>query len=463
MPRRDAWLHARRLGVLLLASLCTGCAGSRELAMDDADPTSAGADPSAQYLVVDCLLPPRLIRQGERSVTMLPSRPAKLSSRQCAQQGGAQTAGLGAWAQLAASGDAEAQTYLGEMYEHGIGGAPRDPAKARDLYTKAAAAGNARARSNLSQMLAGGAPGVTKNPDQAKQLVAQNLTGVGIDRNLVAVVATSSRQPALPAGTVDGGDLKRFAFGRYHALLIGNSDYRNAPKLASPVNEVDVIGELLERRYGFRVVKLKNATRDQILRKLDDLDEELKAGDNLLVYYTGHGAESASREGFWIPVDGEAPTSQSRTRTRLWVSSSEVREKLSVMAPKHILVVADSCYSARFLQFRGIFNPSSSQASSVYLEAFGKLYASKSRTALTSGGLAPVIEPNDGSNLSPFAKAFSRFLESNREPVPSAQIFSSIQLDVMTATSRLGFAQQPQWGPIESAGHESGDFWFRPR
>src|SRR5262249_16039600 len=154
---------------------------------------------------------------------------------------------------------------------------------------------------------------------------------------------------------------------------------------------------VLEKRYGFKVIKLKDATRDDILRKLDDLDGELKPTDNLIVYFSGRGAQSETKEGYWIPVDGEGPTSTSKYPPRLWVSSGEVREKLAEMAPRHVLVVSDSCYSARFLQFRGVFSPASFSASA-YLENFGKLYAAKSRTALTSGGLAPVIEPNDGSN-----------------------------------------------------------------
>lgn len=80
-----------------------------------------------------------------------------------------------------------------------------------------------------------------------------------------------------------------------------------------------------------------------------------------------------------------------------------------------------------------------------------------------SGGAAPVLEPDDGSNMSVFAKAFVRFLDNNREPVPSVQVFAAIGFEVTKATSALGYPQQPQWGPITGAGHDAGDFWFRPR
>jgi len=448
---------------LVVGSMGAWAASTPEEELLEAEPPGAG-DASAKYLVVNCLLPAQLIRQGEHSVRMLPPRPVKISSRLCAKQGGSQKAGLSAWQKLADSGNAEAQVYLGEMYENGTGGAKRNVDKAIALYTASAKAGNARAASNLALLYANGAPGVATNPGKAQEFVKQAAVAAGVDtRNLAVVPTVSAGRSQVPEPAAAGLDLKQFEFGRYYALLIGNSKYLHAPVLNSPTNEIDVLGKVLEQKYGFKVIKLKNATRDGILRKLDDLDGELKETDNLIVYYTGHGSESAAKEGYWIPVDGEGPTSTSKYRTRLWVSSSELREKLSVMAPRHVLVVADSCYSARFLQFRGVFSAGAGLLPAAYLENFGKLYAAKSRTALTSGGLAPVIEPNDGSNMSLFAKAFVKFLETNRDPVPSVHIFSSISPDVIKGTSELGFAQQPQWGPITGAGHESGDFWFRPK
>jgi hypothetical protein len=304
---------------------------------------------------------------------------------------------------------------------------------------------------------------VPRNLDKAKAFTEQATLAAGLQSRTFEVVPIASARPTVPEGSSLGQDLKQFPFGKYHALVIGISDYLHAPRLKSPTHEVDVIASVLERKYGFNVVKLKNATRDQILRKLDDLDQELKEGDNLLLYFTGHGMESASREGYWIPVDGEAPLSANTLRTAGWISSSAVREKLSVMKPRHVLVVADSCYSARFLQFKGVFKAATDVPSAAYLDNFGKLYKSMSRTALTSGGLAPVLDSTDGSNMSLFAKAFVRFLDRNRDPVPSVQLFAGIELEVMNGTAAIGVPQQPQWGPITGAGHESGDFWFRPK
>jgi hypothetical protein len=446
---------------LVVAFGLASCSAPSELQLAHASTDDTGA----QYLVVDCVLPPQMIRQGEASVRFTPSRSAKLSSRLCAQQGGAQRAGIEAWQRLAEAGNTEAQTYLGEMYEAGTGGVAQNTAKALEWYTRAARAkpGNARAISNLALVYSNGAVGLAPEPAKAAALVKEPMAATGLDTRQIIVVSTATTTTTAPPEAPLDNTLKPFAFGQYHALLIGNSNYAHLPQLNSPVHEVDVIANTLSSRYGFRITKLKNATRNQILKQLDDLNETLQETDNLLVYYSGHGAESESREGFWIPVDGEAPGSPSRLRTRLWVSSSELRQKLAEMAPRHVLVVSDSCYSARFLQFRGMLNAADMGPSNAYLQNFAKLYAAKSRTALTSGGLAPVLEPNDGSNLSVFAKAFIQFLEKNRNAMPSVHVFSGIESNVVAASSQLGFAQQPQWGPITGSGHESGDFWFNPK
>ena len=57
-------------------------------------------------------------------------------------------------------------------------------------------------------------------------------------------------------------------FGNYYALIIGNSSYRAATSLQalkSPEIDAEAIAALLERKYGYIVMLLVDASRDQIL------------------------------------------------------------------------------------------------------------------------------------------------------------------------------------------------------
>ena len=58
--------------------------------------------------------------------------------------------------------------------------------------------------------------------------------------------------------------MAKIDFGRYHALVIGNSDYHHLRDLATAINDAKAVGSLLEQAYGFNVTCLTNASRKQI-------------------------------------------------------------------------------------------------------------------------------------------------------------------------------------------------------
>jgi len=79
----------------------------------------------------------------------------------------------------------------------------------------------------------------------------------------------------------------------------------------------------------------------------------------------------------------------------------------------------------------------------------------KARTALTSGGLEPVMDSGGGSNHSVFAQAFLKILRENDTVLDGHQLFTVIRKKVM-----VGSEQTPEYGDIRRAGHDGGDFLF---
>jgi hypothetical protein len=133
------------------------CASPEQQATEQARYLPRG-DPD-KLLIVDCLLPGRVQRLG-RSVTYLTARrPAKLTAGDCEIRGGEYvaydranyTTALQVWLADAERGDPKAQTYVGEIYERGLGRAA-DPATAASWYQRAAAQGYARAQINLGSL-----------------------------------------------------------------------------------------------------------------------------------------------------------------------------------------------------------------------------------------------------------------------------------------------------------------------
>ena len=94
--------------------------------------------------------------------------------------------------------------------------------------------------------------------------------------------------------------------GQYHALLIGNNDYRHLPKLQSARNDVNAVAATLKQRYGFNTRVLEDATREQILEALYDIRGRLKKDDRLLIYYAGswRATQKPSRESRRLLVTG---------------------------------------------------------------------------------------------------------------------------------------------------------------
>ena len=90
-------------------------------------------------------------------------------------------------------------------------------------------------------------------------------------------------------------DLKRVA------LVIGNDDYAQVPKLQKAVNDAKAIGAALEG-IGFTVLRAENLTRREMNRQLQSFASRLEAGDEAVFFFAGHGVEIAGRN-YLLPTD----------------------------------------------------------------------------------------------------------------------------------------------------------------
>ncbi|MEO8304980.1 MAG: caspase family protein [Betaproteobacteria bacterium] len=244
--------------------------------------------------------------------------------------------------------------------------------------------------------------------------------------------------------------------GNYYAIVIGNAKYEKLQRLNTPEADVSDIAPILRDRYGFKVTMLLNATRYQMLTELNRLRDTLTDKDSLLIYYAGHGElDRANGTANWLPIDAE-PGSNAN-----WISSSSLTEILNAMAARHVLIVADSCYSGALTRssIGQLETGLTDEQRSNWLKQIAE---ARSRTALTSGGLKPVLD-SGGGKYSVFASIFIDILSQNHDVLEGMRLYREISARVLNIALRQKFDQRPEYGAIRFAGGDSGDFLFVPK
>jgi peptidoglycan hydrolase-like protein with peptidoglycan-binding domain len=253
--------------------------------------------------------------------------------------------------------------------------------------------------------------------------------------------ATTESAPATAQQAALPPELANLDYGTYHALVIGNDTYRSLPRLNTAVGDAEAVAKQLERNYHFNVRLLTNATEEDIIGALTDMRRELGWNDNLLIYYAGHGwYDRDAEQGYRLPVDA------SEDNQAHWISNADITNGLKALKAKHILVVADSCYSGTLARSANI-----SLRGIDYIE---RIVKKKARTVLTSGGLEPVLDAG-GQGHSVFARAFLSALEENDGVIDGQEVFRRLR-DPVVANA----PQTPEYGEIRGAGHDGGDFIF---
>jgi TPR repeat protein len=264
----------------------------------------------------------------------------------------------------------------------------------------------------------------------------------------VAGGAPSDDEPALPALNLD--------FGKYYALVIGNNNYGKLPKLSTPIADAEAIASVLKGKYGFSVTLLKDASRYDILEALNQMREKLTEHDNLLIYYAGHGElDKVNQRGNWLPIDADPNSSAN------WIPTVQVTDILNQMTARHVLIVADSCYSGTLTR-SALTRLEAGKSPEAWANWVKVMVDKRSRTALTSGGVAPVLDAGAGDH-SIFAKALLNALDKNSGVIEGQRLHQEIASSVAFAAGSFNVDQVPEYAPIKSAGHEAGDFFFVKR
>jgi hypothetical protein len=220
------------------------------------------------------------------------------------------------------------------------------------------------------------------------------------------------------------------------ALVIGNSNYQTAPKLANPGNDAQSMAQLLNSA-GFEVTQATDLTRSDMVKVVQDFSNrvaERGPGTVAMIYYAGHGVQVAG-ENYLLPVDAKiaSPADLDGNSLRL----VDVMGTLESIQSRMRIVVLDACRNNPF--------PEANDTGR------GLAIVDAPNGSIVGYSTAPGMEAQDGDGShSPYTSAF---LNVAREPnLPIEQLFKRVRLEVNNATR----GRQTPW---ESSSLTS-DFYF---
>src|SRR3954470_2561605 len=154
------------------------------------------------------------------------------------------------------------------------------------------------------------------------------------------------------------------------ALVIGNNDYKNVPKLQKAVNDARTMGDTL-KQLGFSVMVAENQTRPAFSQSLLAFDKAVEKGDTAFFFYAGHGFEIAGQN-FLLPTDVPAATEGQEELVRdASILADRIIERLQNKGARTAILVFDACRNNPFER-------------------------SGTRAIAGSGGLAPMTQLPEG-------------------------------------------------------------------
>jgi hypothetical protein len=220
------------------------------------------------------------------------------------------------------------------------------------------------------------------------------------------------------------------------ALVIGNSNYQIAPKLANPGNDAQSMAQLLNTA-GFEVTQATDLTRNDMVRVVQDFSAKVaERGPRTvaMIYYAGHGVQVAG-ENYLLPVDAKisSPSDLDGNSLRL----VDMMGTLESISSRMRIVVLDACRNNPFPEVNDTGR--------------GLAIVDAPNGSIVGYSTAPGMEAQDGDgNHSPYTSAF---LNIAREPnLPIEQLFKRVRLEVNNTTK----GRQTPW---ESSSLTS-DFYF---
>jgi hypothetical protein len=216
------------------------------------------------------------------------------------------------------------------------------------------------------------------------------------------------------------------------ALVIGNSDYQNLPRLPNPVTDAQAISAIL-KQMGYVTQLVLNASEQDLRRNVRKFATDSSQSEVALVFYAGHGAQ-VNGENYFLPVDMDIP----RTEADIQLTGLKVDDLVNSVRSTTKVVFLDACRDNPAL-FKHVV-----VGRGTHVVGLAPTVASNLEPARAGGGIFIAYATDSGSvaldgqgEHSPFTQALLRNLQ---KPISIDDMFSLVTREVRLVTKN---AQRP--------------------
>jgi uncharacterized caspase-like protein len=209
------------------------------------------------------------------------------------------------------------------------------------------------------------------------------------------------------------------------ALVIGQSNYVNLPKLINPASDARSIAEAFQR-LGYNTKLVLDTSEDGIRKEFRKFASDSSRADVAVLFYAGHGAQ-LNGSNYLLPVDVDIP----RTEADIQFSGLKVDDLVNGIGSNTKIVFLDACRDNPAL-FKNILKGRGASA-------LGLAPASSANFPAKPGGGVFIAYATDAGAVaddghgqhSPFTQALLRYME---KPVSIDDMFSLVTKEVRLVT-----------------------------
>ena len=471
---------------------------------------------SDDLIIVDCLLPPKMRRLGRRATYLSARQPIRTTAVDCGIRGGEYTqpdqANLGTalkvWLTPAQAGDTEAQFYVGQIFEKGLG-VPPDYAAAAEWYQKAAEQGYASAQINLGSLYETGR-GVEQDAQEALRWYRR---AAGLAEDLVVLQSSEYEELTRAREQLEAAREDVEALEREVERLKASSEQSESQrkelesrvqKLAQRSQDVDDLRQQVEQlraqpaagtgaqlaqtlpipsrgevsfgNYHALVIGIANYSTLPSLPEAEESARQIASTLESEYGFTVNLVLNASRltimkalnelrerltpdDNLLVFYAGHAqrdadgtrafwqPTDADTSNIVNWISTDIVTEHLDLIPARHVLLVADALFSGLRTRSSVAQLPRGMTDDERY-HHIRALREKRSRLVLTSGGL--------DAGSSSFSNDFVEVLKNNTGVLEASKVYQEL---VSNLNSTAG-TTAPEFASMRWARNEVSDFFF---